>query len=96
MDTKYTRTTITLPEDLLYEIKKRALAQRKTIKKVIQESLSLSLGYDYKNEKSILPLTSLFGSWGKGETGSQFLKRVRYSKEEKEREIHLEKIWKKY
>ena len=95
MDTKYARTTITLPEDLLYEIKKKALAQRKTIKEIIQESLSDSLGYE-RNEKSVLPLTSLFGTWGKGETGNQFLKRVRHSKEEKEREIYLKKIWKKY
>lgn len=45
LNTKYTRTTISLPDELLYEIKKKALNERKTIKEVVQENLSRSLRY---------------------------------------------------
>lgn len=51
LNTKYTRTTITLPEELLYEIKKKALSERKTIKDVIQEHLSRSLGYHDQDQR---------------------------------------------
>lgn len=94
MDTKYTRTTITLPEDLLFEIKKKALIEKKTITAVISQSLSLSLGKSIPS-KNPVDINSLFGAWGKGESGAKFLKRVRYGKEEKAREKYLTKLWKR-
>lgn len=94
MDTKYTRTTITLPEDLLFEIKKKALIERKTITEVINQSLSLSLGKSIP-DKHPVDINSLFGAWGKGESGTKFLKRVRYGKEEKAKEKYLAKLWKR-
>lgn len=94
MDTNYVRTTISLPEELLFEIKKKALMERKTITDVITERLSLSLGKSIPKKKKP-DLDSLFGAWGKGETGLQFLKRVRYGKEEKARERYLAKLWKR-
>lgn len=90
----YARTTISLPEELLYEIKKRALVQRKTITEVISESLALSLGKNIPTKKSI-DIISLFGAWGKGESGLKFVKRIRYGKEEKAREKYLAKLWKR-
>ncbi|MBI2029857.1 hypothetical protein HYT02_05555 [Candidatus Gottesmanbacteria bacterium] len=92
LDTKSTRTTITLPEDLLFEIKKRALLEKKTIKEIINESLSSYLGFKTKSTPSI---NSLFGAWGKGISGNSYLKKVRYGKTEKEREEYLGKLWKK-
>lgn len=94
MDTKYTRTTITLPEELLFEIKKKALMERKTITAVINQSLALSLGKSIP-AKNPADINSLFGAWGKGESGTKFLKRVRYGKEEKAREKYLAKLWKR-
>ena len=90
----YTRTTITLPEDLLFEIKKRALMEKKTIKDIVYESLSSYVG----KKTAIAPpitISSVIGAWGKGESGSKFLKRIRYGKEEKAREKYLAKLWKK-
>lgn len=94
MDTKYTRTTITLSEELLFEIKKKALMEKKTMTEVINDGLK---NYIKLNPSSISPvsITSLVGAWGKGETGLQFLKRVRYGKAEKERERYLAKLWKR-
>ena len=94
MDTNFVRTTISLPEDLLYEIKKRALMEKKTVKDIVNEGLSSYLG---KENIVIPPVTirSFIGLWGKGETGAKFLKRVRYAKEEKSREKYLAKLWKK-
>lgn len=94
MDTKYTRTTITLPEDLLYEIKKKALMEKRTITEVINESLSIGLGKNIPATKPI-DINTLFGAWGKGESGLKFLKRIRYGKEEKAREKYLAKLWKR-
>ncbi len=93
LNTKLTRTTITLPEDVLFEVKKRALMERKTIKEIINESLSLYLGFKTKNTP--YSISSLFGAWGKGLSGSSFLRKVRYGKIEKEREKYLSKLWKK-
>lgn len=95
MDTKYTRTTLTLPEDLVFEAKKRALAERKSLKEIITEGLSLYLLSDLKAEFIKSDINSLFGAWGKGETGSEFLKKIRYSRAEKKREEYLDKLWKK-
>lgn len=94
-DMRDTRTTITLPEWLLFEIKKKALIERKTIKEIIQEKLSVSLGFGKKALDASPSLLSLFGAWGKGESGVQFLKRIRYGKDEKARETYLKKVWKK-
>lgn len=93
MYTNYVRTTITLPEELLFEIKKKALMEKKTITEVINEGLNQYLGK--KTKKQPISIMSFIGSWGKGETGAEFLKRVRYSKEEKEREKYLAKLWKR-
>lgn len=93
LNTKYTRTTITLPEELLFEIKKKALIEKKTIKDVVYEGLS-----NYVKKKSISPpitISSFIGAWGEGESGLKFVKRMRYGKEEKERERYIAKLWKK-
>ncbi|OGG26445.1 hypothetical protein A2960_06225 [Candidatus Gottesmanbacteria bacterium RIFCSPLOWO2_01_FULL_39_12b] len=94
LNTKYTRTTITLPEELLFEIKKRALIEKKTIKDIVNEGLNSYVG---KKTEITPPITisSFIGAWGKGESGSKFLKRIRYGKEEKAREKYLAKLWKK-
>lgn len=94
MDTKWTRTTISLPEELLFEIKKKALMERKTITQVINETLSLNFGKSISPIKQV-DLNCLFGAWGKGESGLKFLKRMRYGKEEKAREKYLAKLWKR-
>lgn len=94
LNSGYTRTTITLPTDLLFEIKKKALVEKKPIKDIVCEGLSNYLG---KKPISTPPISisSFIGAWGKGESGSKFLKRVRYGKEEKAREKYLAKLWKK-
>ena len=94
LDTTYTRTTITIPEEILWAIKKKALAERKDIKDVITEGLSLYLGAAIP-VKDKTDIASLFGSWKKGEKGINFLKRTRYARKEKEREKYLQKLWKK-
>ncbi len=94
MNTKYTRTTITLSDDLLFEIKKKALMEKKTVTEIVNESLSLSLGKSISSKKPI-DINSLFGAWGKGESGLKFLKRIRYGKEEKARKEYLAKLWKR-
>ncbi len=94
MDTKYTRTTITLPEELLFEIKKKALMEKKTMTEIINKSLFIGLGKSLPSKKPV-DINSLFGAWGKGESGLKFLKRIRYGKEEKAREKYLAKLWKR-
>lgn len=94
MEVKYTRTTITIPEDFLFEIKKIALIKRRTFKEIIEESLSAYLGKDFPSKTSI-SIKDLFGAWGKGPSGLSFLKKARYGKEEKHRERYIEKLWKK-
>lgn len=95
---KYTRTTITLPEELLWQIKKRALKEKRAFKEVVIEGLSF---YFINSRKYAKPessddwVGSLFGAWGKGEKGVDFVKRRRYGKEEKAREIYLKKAWRK-
>ncbi|MBM3283872.1 hypothetical protein FJY90_06545 [Candidatus Gottesmanbacteria bacterium] len=99
LNSDYTRTTITLPEELLLEIKKKALEERKKIKDVIIEGLILSLGINVKkfskNLTGSFDINSLFGIWGKGPSGRSFVKKVRYSTTEKAREDYLIKLWKK-
>ena len=77
-NTKFVRTTITLPEDLLFEIKKQALMERKSMKKIIHERLRK-------------PATSLYGIWGKGASGLETLKEVRYGdkKQTKKKDLVL-------
>lgn len=94
MDTKYARTTITLPENLLFEIKKKALMERKTIKEVINEGLGEYVQIKTPAARK-LTLGTFVGAWGKGESGLKFLKKNRYSKAEKKRETYLSKLWKK-
>lgn len=94
LNTKYTRTTITIDEDLLFEIKKKALMEKKTIREVINEGLSIGLGKSIPSTKPI-DINTLFGAWGKGESGSKFVKRIRYGKEEMAREKYLAKLWKR-
>lgn len=95
MDTRYTRTTITLPKELLYEIKKKALAERKTAKEIINKSLESYLGHKKVHNETSLSLASLFGAWGKGESGNAFLTRVRYGKKDKKREEYVQNLWKR-
>jgi len=73
---KYTRTTISVPENLLFEIKKKALMEKKTITEVISDNLSLMLGKNIPNRKPI-DIEALFGVWGNGVSGTKFLKKVR-------------------
>lgn len=94
MDTKYTRTTISLPEELLFEIKKKALMEKKSIKDVISEGLGEYLQIKIPTS-SKQTFSSFIGAWGKGESGLKFLKKVRYSRMEKKREQYLAKLWKK-
>ena len=95
MDTKYTRTTITLPEDLLFEIKKKALLERKTVREIIHESLTSTIKWKANKIKKRKSIMSLCGAFGKGKSGTAFLKEVRYSKKDKERDKYLAKLWKK-
>ena len=98
LNIKYTITTLTIPEEILWAIKAKALMEKRTFKEVVIDGLRLYLS---SNKKYIMPeksedwVESLFGSWGKGEKGIDFVKRTRYSKEEKERENYLKKLWKK-
>lgn len=93
-----TRTTITIDEDLLFEIKKKALMERKTIKEVINENLTRMIngGCNYKiTMKKKQNIMSFWGILGKGKSGTAYLKEVRYSSKERERDKYLEKLWKK-
>lgn len=94
LNSKTTRTTITLPEDLFFELKKKALLERKKIKDIVVESLSLVLKYHItsSNKDGIL---SYYGAWGKGEKGSEFLKKNRNSKTDQARNSYLKNLWKK-
>ena len=98
LNSKYTRTTITIPEEILWAIKAKALMEKRAFKEVVTDGLRLYLS---SNKKYIMPekaedwVESLFGSWGKGKNGKEFLKEVRYNKKNKKREVYLEKLWKK-
>lgn len=97
LNSDYTRTTITIPEKLLYEIKKKALEERKKIKDVIVEGLISSLGLDTKklSGKISSDINSLFGAWGKGISGATFIRKSRYGKTEKVRDKYIFSLWKK-
>ena len=92
---KYTRTTISVPENLLFEIKKKALLEKKTVKDIFIDGLKLVLKYKYE-EPEISRLSSLFGAWGEGEKGSDFLKKTRETSFDNKRENYINNIWKKF
>lgn len=94
MNTKYVRTTISLPENILFEMKKKALMEKRTIKELISEGLSAYLGKTLISKSPPKKLTDYFGAWGKGESGVSYVRRIRYSKAEKAREDYLKKLWK--
>lgn len=89
LNTKYTRTTLSLPDDLLFEIKKKALMERKTLKEIISESLTIYLGKDISSKSSSISLDDSYGAWGKGLSGTETLRRVRYGKTEEEEKKEL-------
>jgi hypothetical protein len=97
MNNKLVRTTISLPDELLYEIKKRALENRKTITETMSEGLSFYLkiysNYNIATEHD--DISTLFGSWGKGQTGKSIVKKLRSGKKETSRDNSLQKLWKK-
>lgn len=101
LKSRIVRTTISLPEDLLFEIKKIALVERKTIKEVIGESLRLFLRINTTksslddNAAKSYKVDRLFGILGKGESGEFFVRRVRSTKADRQRDSRLKKLWKK-
>lgn len=98
LNTKYIRTTITLPEDILFELKKRAVRNKKTMKQLMTDGLKMYLYtpvQDVKTDGSKSDLVSLFGAWGKGESGKKTVARMRLAKEDQQREKYLSTIWKK-
>lgn len=97
--TSQVRTTIVLPDDLLFEVKKRALTERKTIKEVLTEGMKwyLRKGYlvDDSPERDDQGLLALYGAWGKGPAGKDILKATRYGRKEQKRDAYLNRLWKK-
>ena len=91
MDTKYVRTTITIPEDLLFDIKKKAAEEKKSFKLTVEEGLKIHVGSRI-SASSQKDLISYFGAWGKGISGQAFLKKVRYSAKETNRQKYLDQI----
>lgn len=93
---KLTRTTIRIPEDLLFEIKKEALMEKKTITDLISEGLHLYLKFKSDltkfREGKTGDITGLFGAWGKGASGLSTVKTLR---KEKTRDIYLKNLWNK-
>ncbi len=102
---RMSRTTISLPEEILFELKKKALMERKKIKDVISEGLSFFLRYNTENallkhnleepEDKKYKVDKLFGSWGKGKKGGNFVNELRKSRVEKRRDTYLRNLWKK-
>lgn len=100
MDTKMTRTTITLPEDLLYEMKRKSLTKRRSLKEVLAEGLRFYLRYSESGMLAKMQggtnLTTLFGTWGKGKRGITDLKSLRDLKSDNKRDYYLNSLWKKF
>lgn len=94
LNTTYTRTTITLPTELLFMLKKKALISRKSLTEIVNEGLKNYAGMNYSPSVS-KTLMELSGSWKEEISGKSFLKRVRYSNKDKAREKYLSKIWNK-
>lgn len=98
LNNKLTRTTISIPENLLFEMKKEALMEKKTLTDLISEGLSFYIKFksEFKRfEKNKDTITSLFGAWGKGISGSSAVGELRSGKNEKKRENFLASLWKK-
>lgn len=99
--TKLARTTVALPEDLLFEIKKKALMERKNLRQVVIEGLNFYLNQktrvskegEERTKKS--KIDELFGALGKGERGIFMVKKLRGEKTEQKRENYLKKLWRK-
>lgn len=92
---RYTRTTIMLPEELFFSVKEKALAERKTMKVYIEESLRSSLAGNKMSQETSPSLGLLYGAWGKGPSGQTFIRHVRNTKKDRERDRHLLSLWKK-
>jgi|GEM_PF-4155618 len=93
---KLARTTIRIPENLFFEIKKEAIMEKKTLTDLISEGLSLYIRFRpelKKFEKG--KVTNLFGAWGKGMSGSSTIKKLRTGNKEKERDKFLTGLWSK-
>lgn len=97
-----TRTTISLPEELLFDLKKKALIERRTLKEVISEGLKIYLDYGIGEpfnklvEKETMIVNKLFGSWGRGLGGVAFVKKTRNNPQDRKRENNLKRKWKKF
>jgi len=100
LKSRYIRTTISLPKELMFEIKKKALIESKTLKDIIQEGLRVFLRIDkYKerfrdSSKTISKVDILFGSWGKGESGVDYVRKFRNTTADKRRNTYLKNLWK--
>lgn len=91
-----TRTTITVPTDILFALKKKALEKRKGLSETISEGLKIYLRLDLEMpKKDERELISLFGAWNKGVSGVQTIKKLRLSKKDLSRNQYLAKKWKK-
>lgn len=94
--TKYTRTTITIPEELLWAIKKKAWEERRDFKEVVTEGLAVYLTIDSKNAilkgRKKIDINSLFGLWGRGKDGLSFVNDIRYGESEKKKESAVESL----
>lgn len=99
LTTRDVRTTISMPDDLLFELKKKALLGRKALKDVIIEGLRLYLYTGSKNTTRGLheefDIMSLYGTWGKGRSGKSSVEKMRHGRSENKREEYLRKEWKK-
>ena len=91
-----TRTTITIPTDILFALKKRALEKKRGLSETITDGLKiyLKLGSEIPNKEE-KKLTSLFGAWNKGVSGTKTVKQLRASKKDLSRDQYLTKRWKK-
>lgn len=101
VSSKLARTTVVLPEDLLFEIKKKALMERKSLRQVVVEGLNFYLKQETRvseeGEKRTkkYKIDELFGVLGKGEKGIFTVKKLREKKTEEKRENYLKKLWRK-
>lgn len=99
LKTKLVRTTVSLPEPLFFEIKEMALFERRSFRELVAESLNLykesAESRTLVNAKKESLINPLFGSWGKGSNGKDYLRKIRYGKDSKNREDYLKSLWKK-
>jgi len=99
LNTKLIRTTIRMPEELLFEIKKEALLKKKTMTDLVSEGLKFYIrfksSFEKIEEEKVSKLTDLFGVWGKGLSGLSTVKKLRYGRKETLHDSYLNKLWKK-